>query len=194
MGSIFSGFLMKDFFIGVGSIFLGNSIFILPHHFNLFEAEFLPVFIKVIPSIFSLSGAYLAILLNNTYGLFLIWLKMTRAGIFFYSFFNQKWFIDTIYNCYIVRPMFYVSYLIPFKLLDKGFIELVGPLGLIINLNKISKKLSGFQTGLIYHYTFVILTGIFLYINLIFFFDWIYVYFNFEVLIYYFFVLLNILI
>jgi hypothetical protein len=46
--------MVKDLFIGVGSIFLGNSIFILPKHFNLFEAEFLPTLVKLTPVLFSL--------------------------------------------------------------------------------------------------------------------------------------------
>lgn len=58
LGSIFSGFMLKDFFIGVGSIFLGNSIFILPKHLNLYEAEFLPTITKLTPVLFSLAGAF----------------------------------------------------------------------------------------------------------------------------------------
>jgi len=193
-GSIFSGFFMKDFFIGAGSIFLVNSIFVLPQHFNFFEAEFLPAIIKLLPLLFSLSGAFLAILLNSFYSSFLLFLKFTKIGMFFYSFFNQKWFFDKIYNNYIVKPFFHISYLIPFRLLDKGFIELVGPLGLVVNLNKISKKVSAIQTGLIYHYTFIILIGVFLYINIIFFFDLLCMYFNFEIVIYYFFILVSVLI
>lgn len=98
MGSLFSGFLSKDLFIGVGSIFLGNSIFIMPSHFYLFEAEFLPISIKLTPVLFSLSGAFLAIFLNYSYTYFLVFLKNTKFGIFVYSFFNQKWFFDKIYN------------------------------------------------------------------------------------------------
>lgn len=82
--------------------------------------------------------------------------------------------------------------MIPFRLLDKGFIELIGPLGLIFKLNIISKKVSGFQTGLIYHYTFIILISVFTYINFIFFFDFFYEYFTFEILSYYLFLLISI--
>jgi len=91
LGSIFSGFALKDLFIGVGSIFLGNSIFVLPKHFNLFEAEFLPTLIKLIPVLFSLWGAFLALLLNHIYSLFLVFLKSSQLGLLWYSFFNQKW-------------------------------------------------------------------------------------------------------
>ena len=59
--------------------------------------------------------------------------------------------------------------MIPFRLLDKGFIELIGPLGLTEKLNALSKIVSSFQTGLIYHYTFIILIGVITYINFIFF-------------------------
>lgn len=90
LGSLFSGFLLKDLFIGVGSDFLGNSIFILPRHFCLFEAEFLPTLIKLTPIIFSLGGAFLALLLNRVYPLFLIHLKYSKLGFLIYSFFNQK--------------------------------------------------------------------------------------------------------
>lgn len=90
LGSIFSGFLLKEIFIGVGSTFLGNSIFILPKHFNLFEAEFLPTLVKLTPVLFSLTGAFLAILLNYTYSTFLVHLKLSKFGALLYSFFNQK--------------------------------------------------------------------------------------------------------
>lgn len=90
LGSIFSGFFLKDLFAGAGSIFFGNSIFVLPSHFNLFDAEFLPTLIKLIPVLFSLVGAFLAILLNNIYSSFLIYLKSGKMGLILYSFFNQK--------------------------------------------------------------------------------------------------------
>jgi NADH-ubiquinone oxidoreductase chain 5 len=142
--------------------------------------------------LFSLSGAFLALFLNSVYSYFLVYLKMSKVGLMLYSFFNQKWFLDKIYNLYIVKPIFHLSFLIPFRILDKGFIELIGPLGLVIKLNEISKKVSSFQTGLIYHYTFIMLIGLFMYINIIFFFDLFCTYFNFEILNYYFFLLLSV--
>lgn len=90
IGSIFSGFILKEFFIGFGSTFLGNSLFILPSHFNLLESEFLPISVKLIPLIFSLSGAFLALLLNHHYSNFLFFLKKTLVGKLVYTFLNQK--------------------------------------------------------------------------------------------------------
>jgi len=46
IGSIFIGYLYKDAFIGVGSDFFGNSIFIHSNHLNLLESEFIRPIIK----------------------------------------------------------------------------------------------------------------------------------------------------
>lgn len=90
LGSIFSGFLLKDLFIGGGSIFLGNSLLILPSHFNLIESEFLPISVKLIPLVFSLSGAFLAFLFNQHYSKAFFLLTKTAGGKLFYIFLNQK--------------------------------------------------------------------------------------------------------
>lgn len=66
-------------------------------------------------------------------------------------------------------PLFKFSFIVPFRLVDKGFIEFFGPFGLSHSLNNFSKKISYIQTGLIYQYTFLILIGIFFYVNLAFF-------------------------
>ena len=52
--------------IGVGTHFWGNALFILPQNMLVFEAEFLPHSIKMIPVIFSVSGMILAHILNHT--------------------------------------------------------------------------------------------------------------------------------
>jgi len=40
-GSIFVGYIFRDAFIGVGSDFFQNSIFVNPQNINLLEAEFI---------------------------------------------------------------------------------------------------------------------------------------------------------
>ena len=61
-GSIFVGYLTKDMIIGPGTLFWQNALFVLPENLAIFDAEFLPQAIKLIPVIFSLSGVFLAIL------------------------------------------------------------------------------------------------------------------------------------
>lgn len=65
LGSIFVGYICKDMFIGVGSSFFNNSIFVLFNHVTLINAEFLPPFLKLIPVIGSLIGAFLSIFIYS---------------------------------------------------------------------------------------------------------------------------------
>ena len=41
-GSIFIGYLTKDMFIGLGTPFWNNAIFIKPENLNIVDAEFTP--------------------------------------------------------------------------------------------------------------------------------------------------------
>ena len=45
-GSIFFGYYTKDMMIGVGTPFYGSSVFVLPAHITLLDAEFMPIFVK----------------------------------------------------------------------------------------------------------------------------------------------------
>lgn len=61
LGSIFVGYCFKDAFIGLGTPFFSQAIFVLPYNAeNTISAEFLSPLIKFTPVIFSLMGALLA--------------------------------------------------------------------------------------------------------------------------------------
>ena len=90
----FVGYIGKDIFVGAGSSFFNHSIFVLPNHITLINAEFLSPFIKLIPVIASIFGAFLAIIIFSKPRV--IDLKKT------YIFLSNKWHFDLIYNNYIV--------------------------------------------------------------------------------------------
>jgi len=50
LGSMFLGFLTKDLFIGYGSQFFTPALFFLPKNIVFLDAEFIPFFIKMIPT------------------------------------------------------------------------------------------------------------------------------------------------
>jgi NADH-ubiquinone oxidoreductase chain 5 len=52
------------------------------------------------------------------------------------------------------------GYNISFKLIDRGLLEYVGPIGLINFIGKLSKKISFFQSGFIYHYALTMIIGL----------------------------------
>lgn len=60
LGSIFSGYFLKDVFVGFGSIFFDNAIIILSINSLNFDIEFIPINIKLLPTIFSLGGLTLS--------------------------------------------------------------------------------------------------------------------------------------
>jgi NADH-ubiquinone oxidoreductase chain 5 len=60
--SVYLGNLSKDFFVGLGSQGLGNSIFTHPNHVILLDTEFgVPVFYKLLPLILSVTLAIFAL-------------------------------------------------------------------------------------------------------------------------------------
>jgi len=89
-GSIFVGYILKDMYIGAGSNFFGAAIFVKPENLSIINAEFLPPLIKLIPVIFSLFGALLAIVLYTKFPQKLVNLKLSKIGKDFYIFLSNK--------------------------------------------------------------------------------------------------------
>ena len=155
--SIFIGYLSRDMIIGLGSDFWGNSIFILPENMNLIDAEFIEYKFKILPVILSLSGASLSFFMYTFFNDLLFKIKTSYIGKNFYNFFNKKWFFDKVYNEYITQFFFKFSYSTSYKLIDRGIIEIFGPMGLTNVLSSNALILSRLQSGFLYHYTFLIL-------------------------------------
>nr|QJH88478.1 Nad5 [Pterocladia lucida] len=156
IGSIFVGYLTKDFFIGLGTIFWKSSIFILPYHSNFIEAEFLSVKSKWLPFLLSMFGALLASFTN------IVTLKL-GYNFKFYTFFtfliNKKWYWDSIYNKIVIYPILLFGYNVTFKNLDRGFIELLGPYGLASWIPSWAVNIRRLQTGQLTHYIFFMILG-----------------------------------
>lgn len=164
-GSIFVGYVFKDLFLGLGVDTWNSSIFQLTNHISYFESEFVSFKVKLIPLIFSMSGVFLAIFIySNTKRL--INLNFYKKIYYIYSFFSKKWYFDNIYVQYIVNTIFFFGYRISFKMVDRGFLELVGPLGIVKIISFISKKLSNLQSGYIYHYALTIILSLFFFMLL----------------------------
>jgi NADH-ubiquinone oxidoreductase chain 5 len=121
LGSIFTGFIFRDAFIGLGSNFFGNSIFIHPSHVSLNDSEFCLTVgdrIKVLPIILPAASAFLALFLYHfktlsTIGIIRIALaskegasetvNINRKGGSYllteiYSFLSQRWYMDQVYS------------------------------------------------------------------------------------------------
>nr|YP_009511833.1 NADH dehydrogenase subunit 5 [Gracilaria ferox]AXI97710.1 NADH dehydrogenase subunit 5 [Gracilaria ferox] len=164
-GSIFIGYLGKDLFIGLGTDFWKSSIIILPSNSYFMEAEWLKINLKWLPFILSVLGIVLATIIN-----------VTRIHIYLYNTFyrsicfliNKKWYWDVLYNRFFVYPILNFGYLVSFKNLDRGFIELLGPYGFSKIVPTWSHTFSRLQTGQLSHYLFFIVLGACLFFLIIF--------------------------
>nr|BDN85835.1 NADH dehydrogenase subunit 5 [Microheliella maris] len=167
IGSIFVGYLTKDMIIGLGTNFWGNSIFTLPENVIIIDSEFIPTYIKLIPTILSISGAILAFIINHYYNKIVYYFHLTSIGRNLYNFLSKKWYFDKIYNSFIGAPLLKVGYDVTFKTLDKGLIEMLGPHGISTTVSRLIKQISILQTGFIYHYAFIMLLGVTFFISFI---------------------------
>nr|QFQ52391.1 NADH dehydrogenase subunit 5 [Paramoeba aparasomata] len=163
INSIFFGFISKDFFVGLGTDSWLNSIEIIStKNLLVLESEFLNSSIKNLPFLFSTVAIIAFISLNKIVSK--INFSNTKYFLtyrFLYSFFFNKWFIDIIYNKLVINFFIKISYKNVINI-DRGFIELLGPLFLVRFINFIINKIIRIQTGFIYNYLFIFILSIFL--------------------------------
>lgn len=163
--SIFFGYITKDMFIGLGSgFFADNSIFIHPMHEITLDTEFaVPTLFKLLPLIFTISLSTIAIIFSEFLPKVLVNFKFSRLGYNIFSFFNQRFFIELLYNKYITNFVLSLGGQTT-KILDKGSVELIGPYGLEKGLINLSKSITSLDTGVITSYALYILIGLIFYI------------------------------
>ena len=167
LGSIFIGYLTKDMFIGLGTHFWNNAIYVHPSNIQMIDAEFLPTFFKLLPVIFSMFGLLLALFLYQFNFKFFYELKTSNIGLYFYNFLNKKWYFDKVYYELINQNILQVSYNVTYKLVDKGIIEFFGPYGLLFIFSNWSNKIIKMQTGYIFHYSLLIFLSLIFLIGII---------------------------
>jgi proton-translocating NADH-quinone oxidoreductase chain L len=164
-GSIFLGYMAKDMMIGLGTDFWANAVFTLPQNNLILESEYIPQSVKMIPLFFSLLGAVLAYAINIAFASFTYSFKLQNIPL--YTFLNKRWMFDKVYNDFLAYPALSFGYEVSFKTLDKGFIEVIGPSGIAVTIQKLSKQISSVQSGFVYHYAFVMLISLSVFILLV---------------------------
>ena len=113
----------------MGTDFWGNALFVLPTHLYILESEWLNTSIKMIPLIFSISGAMLAIVYYLFFYEILFKLKINNFGRILYTFLNRKWLFDKVYNDWISQGVLKMAYKQTYQSIDRGILEFLGPQG-----------------------------------------------------------------
>ena len=158
--SLFIGYYSKDLMVGPGNNFLNHSVFIDPNHLNLFDAEFILTFFKILPLIFTFVGVSSAFYLYYFQSYFLYNIKMSFYGQKIYNFLNRKWFFDKIYIETLGQFFFKFGYTFSYKFIDRGIFEILGPSGISFIFLRISNYVHKLQTRNLYHSLLVILLGL----------------------------------
>jgi proton-translocating NADH-quinone oxidoreductase chain L len=168
-GAVFVGFLSKDFMVGAGSDFWNGIFFVFHERSYLLDSEFLFVYQKHLPFFLGFFGCLLAYLLVSSSlpilwkrKIFFVTHKFSGVYLITYRFFSAKWHFDQIYNELVSHPIMTLGYSKTFLVLDKGFIEIIGPLGISEFLNSSFSKFSNSFTGYLYHYGLVFIIASFL--------------------------------
>lgn len=170
--SIFSGFIFKDLFIGdSGLSFWKTAIYVSPQHLIGLESEFIPLEVKLFPLILTIGGIVFGIILYSILIKFKFNFKLSPIGLFFYNFFNRKWYFDKLNNIFISNPILNISYKYTYQIIDRGLIEFFGPFGFTLLINHFSNIINKTQTNSFYLYIYLLLGFFACILNFFFFFS-----------------------
>jgi proton-translocating NADH-quinone oxidoreductase chain L len=96
LGALFSGYFCKDLFIGLGTDFFKSAMAVGPNNYYG-DAEFLPYWIKNLPTAFSLASAGVAWVMVGGWGYFEVTLRHYPV----FHLLSSKWYFNYIQNTFV---------------------------------------------------------------------------------------------
>ena len=163
LGALFAGLLCIDYFVGTNAVeFWKNSIFVLSSHQALENANHVESWVKFLPIGVGFAGILLAYLMYIVApGL----PEALSAGLVrTHKFFLNKWYFDELYGKIFVQPAFSIGQGL-WKAIDGLLIDGVGPNGIAAVVRSIARRAGAIQSGYLYHYAFVMLLGVLVFIT-----------------------------
>jgi len=152
IGSILTGILFKEMFIGSNTQFWNNSILFL----QTIPYDHPPTWLIIITPLIVIATIPIAFYLfvkNDR-----ILKNLVLKNQLLYNFLINKWYFDDLYNFIFVEPIKKIG-LFFWKRGDINTIDRYGPDGLSRLVRIISVKAINFQSGYLYHYAFVMILG-----------------------------------
>ena len=157
-GAALSGFVAYDWFVGHDwHHFWGNSIAVKATEEVLHHAHEVPLWVKLAPLVFALSG----IALSYMYYITMPWLPEATVRRFpgLHALFYNKWYFDEIYDAMLVQPSLRIGRFF-WKKGDGATIDGLGADNIAARAQDMAGVLMRFQSGYLYHYAFVMLVGV----------------------------------
>jgi NADH-quinone oxidoreductase subunit L len=158
IGAALSGYVAYDWFVGHDwKSFWGQSIALKSTEEVLHHAHEVPLWVKLLPLVFALSG----IALSYYYYIVRTDLpdRTVKAFPGIHALFFNKWYFDEIYDAVLVRPSLAIGRAL-WKKGDGALIDGLGPDNIAARAQDMAGVLSRFQSGYLYHYAFVMLVGV----------------------------------
>ena len=157
-GAVLSGYIGYSYFhvVEYQAAFWGDSIFVLEQNNVLDDIHHTPLLIKYFPFVATLAGIVMATIYYK-YNKNLA--KLTANNFhYIYNLLRNKWFIDELYQAYIIRPY---SRFAKFStnVIDKKIIDNLGPNGVSYLIAKFAKVTSKLHSGVICHYALSYIIG-----------------------------------
>ncbi len=163
VGSVLAGWLGYSAFVGdAREAFWGASIFVLPENDTVELAHYVPLWVQILPIIIAVSGIVLAYVMYIT--------RPDLPGMVtsrirpLYLFVYNKWYFDELYNAVFVRPASYLGHGL-WRVGDGAVIDGIGPDGIAATTRDLARRVSRLQTGYLYHYAFVMLVGVVVFVT-----------------------------
>nr|YP_010697718.1 NADH dehydrogenase subunit 5 [Myriopathes ulex]WCF76516.1 NADH dehydrogenase subunit 5 [Myriopathes ulex] len=144
--------------LALGSLFVGYLTKEVIWSFQATLPPIIPISIKLMPVVFSLLGATLAIVLYH-YSAYAFSALVSPISLASYTFLYSAWQFNYIINHFLVKSVWWTGHLITYRTLDRGVLELMGPKGLSNFMIKLTQGISNIQSGLVFNYALVILIG-----------------------------------
>jgi len=159
IGSLFSGSLLYDLFVGEGTSFWGATIFVLPQDEVMTPAHHVTHWVEWSPTLAAFVGigiAYLFYVYAQNWPE-----KLATTFHRLYKFLFNKWYFDEVYQYLFVNSSFKLGKVL-WEEGDRELIDGLGPNGLASLSSTSGSILCRFQTGCVYHYAFAMIIGLIL--------------------------------
>jgi len=128
---------------------------------------------KLMPLIVTLMGVFASFFIYSFELENYLYLKKRFFFLAFYTFINRKWYFDRFYNQFISQKVIELSYFFTYQKVDRGFLEIFGPVGIIQNTKNLYNYFKFYYSGNIFHililFLFSVLFLFFFYLLLSFF-------------------------
>lgn len=139
--------------------FFGKSIFVLPENDSVAKAHHVDHWVKLLPTVVGAFGIFLGFVCY----MFIPTIPAAVSKLFkpLHTLFFRKWFFDELYQIVFVRTAQFLGHFF-WKRGDGQVIDGLGPNGIAAISQKISGRLSRFQTGFVFQYAFMMMIGLML--------------------------------